>query len=49
MGGVVKKKIDKNIVAGSHAEHLLEPADALRLVKIIYISFLEGTRKPFDG
>ncbi len=48
MGGVVKKKIDKNIVAGSHAEHLLEPADALRLVKIIFhfISFLEGTRKP---
>jgi hypothetical protein len=26
----------RNIIAGSHAEHLLEPADALRLVKIIY-------------
>jgi hypothetical protein len=35
----------RNIIAGSHAEHLLEPADALRLVKIIYISFLKGTRE----
>jgi hypothetical protein len=32
----------RNIIAESHAEHLLEPADALRLVKIIYISFLKG-------
>jgi hypothetical protein len=38
----------RNIIAGSHAEHLLEPADALRrLVKIISISFLKGgTGKP---